>query len=152
MFKSWRFIVLVLVLALGACATPPQRPPLAIDSVAKSAADMAQSMVGKPYKYGGTTPAGFDCSGLVQYSYRKVGIKLPRATSALFTATFTVRSRDLRRGDLLFFNEDGEKNSHVGIFLGDGRFVHSPASGGVVRIEKLDSDHWKKTFSEAHRV
>jgi cell wall-associated NlpC family hydrolase len=120
--------------------------------MAESAADIAQTMIGKPYKFGGTTPKGFDCSGLVQYSYRKAGIKLPRATGAQLAQTSAIRKRDLRRGDLLFFNEDGQENSHVAIYLGDGLFVHAPSSGGTVRIEKLESAHWQKTFSAARRV
>jgi cell wall-associated NlpC family hydrolase len=143
----------MLCLCLAACATaPPQRDPLATDAVASSAADFAYSMVGKPYKYGGSKPSGFDCSGLVQYSYRKAGIKLPRATGAQLSASLAIRLRDLRRGDLLFFDEDSERNSHVTIYLGDGLFVHAPSSGGTVRVEKLDSAHWKKTFSAARRV
>ncbi len=138
---------------LCACASgPPPRPSLATDEVAGSAASTAEAMVGKPYKYGGSSPGGFDCSGLVQYSYRKAGIKLPRATGAQLGFAAPVRLRDLRRGDLLFFDEDGGRNSHVGIYLGDGQFVHAPSSGGIVRVEKLDSSHWKKTFSEARRI
>jgi cell wall-associated NlpC family hydrolase len=149
--KYWRN--LSAVLCLSACVTAPsQRDPLATDTVASIAADIAYSMVGKPYKYGGSKPSGFDCSGLVQYSYRKTGIKLPRATGAQLSATLAIRLRDLRRGDLLFFDEEGEKNSHVAIYLGDGVFVHSPSTGGTVRVEKLDSAHWKKTFSAARRI
>ena len=81
-------------------------------------------MIGKPYRFGGATPAGFDCSGLVQFSYRQAGLALPHNTEA-------------RRGDLAFFDEEGKKSSHVGIYLGDGRFVHAPSSGKVVRSDFL---------------
>jgi len=144
------------VLLLGACASAPEvRAPSAVtatDSVASKAADNALAMVGKPYRYGGSTPAGFDCSGLVQYSYRLVGVPLPRETHALRDRTRPVQARDLRRGDLLFFDEEGKKSSHVAIYLGTSRFIHAPSSGGRVRTDSLDLRHWRQHFVEARRV
>ena len=109
-------------------------------------------MVGKPYRYGGNTPAGFDCSGLVQYSYRQAGVSLPRETGELLRTSMPLRGAHLRRGDLLFFDQDGRKKSHVGIYLGDGRFVHAPSSGKQVRTDRLDAPYWKKHLSEARRI
>jgi len=109
-------------------------------------------MLGKPYKYGGNTPTGFDCSGLVHYSYSRVGIDVSRDTRTLKTQTSLTRVSDLRRGDLLFFDQEGLKSSHVGIFIGDGRFVHAPSTGGRVRTDRLDAAYWRKHFVEARRI
>ena len=109
-------------------------------------------MVGKPYRYGGATPAGFDCSGLVLFSYQQAGVKVPRETEQLRRHSQPVRVSSLRRGDLVFFDQDGKKNSHVGIYLGDGTFVHAPSSGKRVRTDRLDSAYWKKHLSEARRI
>jgi murein DD-endopeptidase len=108
-------------------------------------------MVGKPYRYGGSTPAGFDCSGLVQYSYRQAGVSLPHNTDKQRSASRLVKVADLRRGDLLFFNQEGKKYGHMGIYIGDGKFVHAPSSGKSVRSDRLDSPYWKKHLSEARR-
>jgi murein DD-endopeptidase len=109
-------------------------------------------MVGKPYRYGGSSPAGFDCSGLVQYSYRQAGVALPRNTDQQRSVSRPVRLADLRRGDLLFFNQEGKKYGHLGIYIGDGKFVHSPSSGKAVRSDRLDSPYWKKHLSETRRL
>ena len=109
-------------------------------------------MVGKPYKYGGSSPAGFDCSGLVMYSYKQAGIQLPHSTDKQRSTSKPVKVSELRRGDLLFFNQEGKKHGHVGIYLGDGRFVHAPSSGKSVRSDSLDSPYWKKHLTEARRV
>jgi murein DD-endopeptidase len=139
----------------AACASAPQSPPsrgpAVSDSVASRAADNALAMVGKPYRYSGSTPAGFDCSGLVQYSYAKVGVNLPRETLAQRQAGEPVRTNGLRRGDLLFFNQEG-KMSHVAIFLGGGRFVHAPSTGGKVRTDAMGAAYWRKHFVEARRL
>ena len=153
-----RFLLLpIALLVLYGCATEPSpssaRAQLkASDTTASKAADTAVSMLGKPYKYGGNTPAGFDCSGLVHYSYSRVGVDVSRDTRTLRAQTNPTRVSDLRRGDLLFFDQEGQKSSHVGIFIGDGRFVHAPSTGGKVRTEKLDAKYWQKHFVEARRV
>ena len=138
-------------LLLSACASGPTAP-VTDPASADRAAGSALKMVGKPYRYGGATPAGFDCSGLVQYSYKQAGVALPRATDAQLRASQPLRGQHLRRGDLLFFDQEGKKKSHVGIYLGDGRFVHAPSSGKAVRTDRLDSAYWKKHLSEARRI
>ena len=140
-----------LALLLGACASTPT-PPVTDPGSAERAAGYALKMTGKPYRYGGSTPAGFDCSGLVQYSYKQAGVNLPRSTEAQLKVSQPLRGARLRRGDLLFFDEEGKKKSHVGIYLGNGRFVHAPSSGKQVRTDRLDSPYWKKHLSEARRV
>ncbi len=109
-------------------------------------------MVGKPYRYSGGTPAGFDCSGLVQYSYGKAGVKLPRDTYSQRREGQLVSQSGLRRGDLVFFDQEGKKSSHVGLYLGDGRFVHAPSTSGKVRVDGLDAAYWRKHFVEARRI
>jgi cell wall-associated NlpC family hydrolase len=141
----------LLALLLSACAGTPSAPVTDPGS-AERAAGSALKMVGKPYKYGGSTPTGFDCSGLVQYSYKQAGVSLPRSTDGLLNASAPRRGSRLRPGDLLFFDQEGKKKSHVGIYLGDGRFVHAPSSGKTVRTDKLDSPYWKKHLSEARRI
>jgi murein DD-endopeptidase len=109
-------------------------------------------MIGSPYRFGGATPAGFDCSGLVQYSYRQAGVALPHSTDRQRTASRVVRLDDVRRGDLLFFNQEGKKHGHVGIYLGRGMFVHAPSSGKSVRSDRLESPYWKKHLTEIRRL
>jgi cell wall-associated NlpC family hydrolase len=146
----------IAVLLLAACASAPPSPPAhvgpASDAVASRAADNALEMVGKPYRYSGSTPAGFDCSGLVQYSYRKAGLDLPRETQTQRYLGQPVSRSHMRRGDLLFFDQEGKKHSHVGIYLGERRFVHAPSSGKHVRNDSLDSPYWKKHLSEVRRL
>lgn len=151
----WAFVFLVA--ALAGCAGAPQAPerePVvrASDETARKALAHAREMVGRPYKYAGSTPAGFDCSGLVQYSYGKAGVRLPRETRSQRQSTVLVSARNLRPGDLLFFDQEGAKASHVGLYAGDGRFIHAPSTGGKVRVDSLKSAYWKKHFVEARRV
>jgi cell wall-associated NlpC family hydrolase len=141
---------LLLVLVAGCAST--SNVPVADPASADRAALYALKMVGKPYKYGGSGPAGFDCSGLVQYSYKQAGVKLPRETGDLLRTSTPLRGSHLRRGDLLFFDQEGKKKSHVGIYLGEGRFVHAPSSGKQVRTDRIDSPYWKKHLSEARRI
>jgi cell wall-associated NlpC family hydrolase len=141
---------LLLVVVAGCAST--SNVPVADPASADRAALYALKMVGKPYKYGGSGPAGFDCSGLVQYSYKQAGVKLPRETGDLLRTSTPLRGSHLRRGDLLFFDQEGKKKSHVGIYLGEGRFVHAPSSGKQVRTDRIDSPYWKKHLSEARRI
>jgi murein DD-endopeptidase len=136
-----------------ACASAPKSSvSIPEKPISNLAASTAAKMVGKPYKYGGTTPAGFDCSGLVHFSYRQAGISLPRSTAEQRRASQRVKLAELKPGDLLFFDERGTKNSHVGIYLGERRFVHAPSSGKSVRNDSLDNPYWKKSLSEVRRL
>ena len=151
-----RLLALLLPVLLAACATEPPAGSSfqpASRTAAEQAAGTALKMVGKPYHFGGSSPAsGFDCSGLVRYSYRQVGLALPHNTERQRLTGRHIQKAELRRGDLIFFDQEGKKNSHVGIYLGDGRFVHAPSSGKQVRTDRVDSPYWKKHFSEARRV
>jgi cell wall-associated NlpC family hydrolase len=145
---------LPLVLAAGCASAPHSQASLQVSqTAADQAAGQASKMVGRPYRFGGSSPsAGFDCSGLVQYSYRHAGITLPHSTDKQRSASRLVKVADLRRGDLLFFHQEGKKHGHVGIYLGAGKFVHAPSSGKTVRSDRLDSPYWKKHLSEARRL
>ncbi len=119
---------------------------------AARAAEHARNMVGKPYLYGGNSPDGFDCSGLVHYSFQRAGVSVPRTTRSQLAAGLPVTERALRTGDLVFFDQEGRKSSHVGIYIGDGRFVHAPSSGKRVRIDRLEERYWQEHFVAARRI
>jgi len=125
----------------AAAATPQER-----------AAAEAVKLVGAPYRYGGMTPKGFDCSGLVLYSYRQAGVALPHSTDQQRHLGKPVQRSELRPGDLVFFNQQGKKHGHVAIYVGHGEMVHAPSSGKRVRRDRLDSPYWKKHLSEARRL
>lgn len=146
-------LLAILPFALAACASAPTASQTgnAQASSAERAAALASKMVGKPYKYGGSSPSGFDCSGLVQYSFRQAGVALPHNTVQQRSATRLVKLAELRRGDLLFFNQEGKKYGHVAIYLGGGKFVHAPSSGKSVRSDALSNPYWKKHLSEVRR-
>jgi cell wall-associated NlpC family hydrolase len=111
----------------------------------------ARSQLGVPYRYGGATPAGFDCSGLVLYAYRDAGVALPRTAADQMAATAPLTLENAEAGDLLFFR-DGDRTSHVAIYLGAGQFVHAPSTGKNVSIDSLGSSYWRMRFARAGRV
>ena len=156
MTRLWLAILPAMVAILAGCSTSPEIPQQttirASNEIASNAVGYAKEMLGKPYQYAGDTPAGFDCSGLVKYSYGRAGISMPRDTQAQHRMSVLVSTRGLREGDLLFFDQEGRKKSHVGIYLGSGRFIHAPSSGGKVRIDSMNAEYWKKHFVEARRV
>lgn len=114
----------------------------------------ALNYLGIRYRYGGSTPdSGFDCSGLVAYvAEQSLGLKLPRNAAEISHVGQPVTEANLQVGDLVFFNTTGQRNSHVGIYLGDERFVHSPRAGGVVRVERMDQAYWTKRYNGARRL
>jgi len=140
----------LLALAFVACAAAAAAP----DAAAKRerAAAYVLKLVGAPYRYGGASPKGFDCSGLVLYSYRQAGISLPHNTDQQRHLGQPVRRSELGPGDLVFFDQQGKKHGHVAIYVGNGEIVHAPSSGKRVRRDRLDSPYWRKHFSEARRI
>ncbi len=113
----------------------------------------ATAMIGAPYRYGGSSPRGFDCSGLVVYSYAEAGyFGLPRSATALERRARPIALSELRPGDLLFFHLEGKKASHVAIYVSDRSFVHAPSSGK--RVEKVSFDHvyWGPRLELAGRI
>jgi cell wall-associated NlpC family hydrolase len=156
------FAVSVFALAL-ACASPqgpapapvpPPAPPPARSELERAAVvRVAESLVGAPYRYGGRGPKGFDCSGLVLYSFARAGIRgLPRSAEELESASRPVDLAQLQPGDLLFFRLDRKKTSHVAIYVGNRSFVHAPSRGK--RVERVDFDHvyWGPRLARAGRL
>jgi len=141
---------LVLAALLAACAGDPVDNSPGKSS-ATDASRVAASMVGKPYRYGGHGPGGFDCSGLVYFSYQRAGLIVPRSTSSQRARTRKVAINRVAHGDLLFFNQEGRHASHVGIYVGRDRFVHAPSSGKRVRVDALTDPYWKKHLVDARR-
>lgn len=114
----------------------------------------AMGFLGVPYRRGGTSgETGFDCSGFVQSMYQNtVGMVLPRRANEQAAATESIDRKDLQPGDLVFFNTLRRAFSHVGIYVGDGKFIHSPKPGAQVRVEDMGVSYWKRRFNGARRV
>jgi cell wall-associated NlpC family hydrolase len=102
---------------------------------------------GTPYRWAGSSPSGFDCSGFVMYVYGRIGIELPHNSTQLWGFGKPVAHRNLQTGDIVFFNG----LSHVGIYIGHGRFIHSPHSGDVVRVQRLWGSRYGRTYDGARR-
>ena len=162
-FKAM-FLTCFAVSALAACAVYPPAPPDGGPSTgttppgqsetATEVPFMALSLVGTPYAARGASPdTGFDCSGLVAYVYaRALQVSLPRNTLDLARAGTPVEAGELQPGDLVFYNTLRRPFSHVGIYVGDLRFVHAPSTGGAVRVEDMRIAYWTKRFDGARRI
>jgi cell wall-associated NlpC family hydrolase len=155
-----KFAPMLALLLCTACATspPPRSNYLAHGhSIGQDArndlAFYALSLAGTPYHYGGTSPrTGFDCSGFVRYVFRhSLDVHLPRTVKAMSRIGRPIRFSQLRPGDLVFYNTEHRRYSHVGIYLGKRRFVHSPSSGESVKVSNL-SGYWAKHYSGARRI
>jgi cell wall-associated NlpC family hydrolase len=112
---------------------------------------VAMSLRGARYRYGGATPDGFDCSGLVFYAHRQLGLMVPRTSRDQADTAESVKPRKLRRGDLLFFKIGSSRVNHVGIYIGKHRFVHAPGAGKPVTVNSLDDEFYAAKFSSAGR-
>jgi cell wall-associated NlpC family hydrolase len=146
-------VSVLIVILLSACASAPRKPPT---TAANDVLFRAIALVGTPYHWGGNTPrSGFDCSGLVDYVYRtSADMALPRTSHALseMDAPRVKHIGELASGDLLFFRTGHHGISHVAIYVGNGRFVHAPNSGGTVRLDNLSNPYWKRHFAFARRL
>jgi cell wall-associated NlpC family hydrolase len=153
-----RCIVLCATVLLVACGSAPPRPPghgptvpsLSVEQ-SSDIAIHALGLVGTPYRYGGNTPeSGFDCSGLIGYVYRsRAGVAPPRTVAQLAGFGQPIAADALRTGDLVIFGSG--RPFHAGIYVGEGRFVHAPSSGGTVRLDRLDSTYWVRQGSAFRR-
>ena len=142
----------IALLLVAGCAHAPTKPVAGYSAtVGDKAAATALTMIGRPYKYTGDTPAGFDCSGLVRYSYLTAGMDLPHGTKSLLGITRSVGLKNARKGDLLFFIQSGKKYSHVGIYVGNDQFVHAPSTGGFVRRDSITDRYWNKHYLDTRR-
>lgn len=149
-------IAVVLFLLASPGLAERTRAQAVVESAGSSAdlAISAISLVGVPYRYGGSDPAtGLDCSGLVQFVARiTLGLQLPRQAEAMSRVGTAVGQGQLRAGDLVFFNTLGRAFSHVGVYLGEDQFVHAPTQRGQVRIEAMAQPYWAKRYNGARRL
>jgi cell wall-associated NlpC family hydrolase len=173
-WRAARYLLLgTLILLLAACSSAPRKPQPTFKDSRSSLADLpargptantgtandvlfrAIALVGTPYRWGGNTPdGGFDCSGLVDYIYRNAaGLMLPHSSREMsqLTGQQVRQMTDLVSGDLVFFGGGGGI-SHVGVYVGKGRFVHAPNSGGTVRLDDIDGPYWRDHFAFGKRL
>ncbi|MCK5242653.1 C40 family peptidase [bacterium] len=149
--KRLGLLLVLLCFSISGCVTVLPRLPYS--GKVLPVITMAKSLQGKPYRYGGTTPKGFDCSGFVQHVFREAaGIRLPRTSRAQFSATRAVWLGSEQPSDLLFFNISGYGISHVGIYLGRGKFIHASQTGGKVRISDANQKYWQQRFRGVRRA
>lgn len=144
------------MLAMTGCASSPAAPAAHTAAGVPTLAThpgvrVATAMLGVPYHYGGSSPRGFDCSGLVYYAYREAGFRVPRTTGAQLRHARPILLSQLLPGDLLFFRLHSSRVSHVGIYVGDGWFIHAPSRGKRVSYESMQNSYWKSRLVTAGR-
>jgi cell wall-associated NlpC family hydrolase len=160
-------IITSLLILLSACSTTRQETsapaPAPVSAPVTKNNDEAQmnnlaiyamSLYETPYQYGGKSRVnGFDCSGFVQYVFQNsLGLQLPRTSAEMGRLGRPLTTAQLKPGDLVFFNTTRKRNSHVGIFIGENRFVHSPKTGKAIMITSLNDEYWSNHFNGARRV
>jgi cell wall-associated NlpC family hydrolase len=140
----------IALFAFG-CASGSQQLRGGIDG--EDLVNVARKQIGTDYHFGGGNPSeGFDCSGLVRYSFGKLGVTVPHSTQMLYGEGHKVSKGSLRPGDLVFFNITGHGVSHVGIYSGGDKMVHAPSAGEKVREEKISIKYWLQRFAGARRL
>ena len=142
-------------------ATPPvatrEEPKSNVEPMGRADADElisnAMGFIGVAYRFGGTSPTGFDCSGFMQYVFRKAfAVNLPRTSAAQASVGSYVSRSELRPGDMVFFRTHGSRISHVGMYIGNDRFIHAPRTGKRIEITSLSSKYWNARYATARRV
>lgn len=163
--RKWCLTPFLLILANCSSAPEPKAVPpsetvrawdgeggaASMRNRGETLADFALRLRGTPYRYGGATLDGFDCSGLVFYAHRQLGLLVPRTSRDQAEQAEAIKPRKLQRGDLVFFKIDSRKINHVGIYIGEHRFVHAPGAGKPVTINSLDDEFYADTFVSAGR-
>ncbi len=150
--------IVTLVLLLTACVSVDSdranNHKSASAAVRPALVNYAHSLIGLPYKFGGISPnTGFDCSGLVMHVYgKKAGINLPHNAKSISEYGSKITRADLRPGDLVFYNTLGNDFSHVGVYIGGNKFIHSPSSGKKVGVVDMQMQYWKQRFNGARRL
>ena len=166
----WGLVAAGLIAISGCSWAPVQEPPASGESgwlrwgdartgetvplpapEAAGIVSLAEQMLGVPYRWGGRTPAGFDCSGLVQYTFERAGYRVPRTSREQHRAASPVPIGEAQPGDLVFFAESG-RVSHVGIYVGEGRFIHAPSKGQRVKVSSIREEWYRQRFAGAGRI
>ena len=161
--KAWLCFFISLILIIAGCATPSQPTTTSAHNKTSSSesktfkrstplkyskghqiVSIAESLIGSPYRYGGATPNGFDCSGLVYYTHQQLDITVPRTTKQQAQHRPSKQLDAAQPGDILFFRIYGSSISHVGIYKGDGQFIHAPKSGKYVSYANLGDPYWRE--------
>jgi murein DD-endopeptidase len=149
-----RFFILACIIAIAGCASTPisKQDDSPVDAQSQSYPAIRDDLVryawralGTPYAWGGADPSGFDCSGLVYYVYNKAGLQVPRTTEEQLAMSTSMDVKQLKPGDLVFF-DTGFWQTHVGIYLGHGEFIHAPGSGEAVTLSSLNNAYWRETL------
>lgn len=141
---AWLITAAALILAGCGSSAPSRGTSDTLSAVQRSEIVLAAlGHLDTPYRYGGTNADGLDCSALVQRVYRRIGRSVPRSTREQARAARRVNPSHMQPGDVVFFAIDGRRISHVGIYIGEGRFIHAPSSRSRVRIEPLDNPYWQ---------
>lgn len=153
------FLSLFFFVLLVSCSSQPRyyeakQAPTSPNNTAQKQRliDIALQQRGIPYRYGGNSPnRGFDCSGLIQFSYAQVGKRIPRTTKQQFQSRRSVSLGKIRPGDLLFYATEGRRPDHVALYLGHGEMIHAPSSGKQVKITRLNNPYWRSRLIAAGR-
>jgi cell wall-associated NlpC family hydrolase len=152
-----KLFIIFLVALLGACGSSPQRSGTIgtiSDDTMNELVMYAMSLADTPYHFGGKTPDnGFDCSGFVDHVFHhSLGISLPRTSHEISQVGTFVKREQLRPGDLVFYNTQHSAYSHVGIYVGENKFVHAPKTGSQIRVEKMNEKYWLNRYNGARRI
>lgn len=163
-----RAFLSALILVVAGCGDPVKKvvilpnhhlQPIRITKVSHATGSQelllqSLSLIGTPYRYGGSSrDNGFDCSGMVQYVYKQaLQVNLPRTARDIAAVSTPIRKRDLQIGDLVFFNTNGQNYSHIGLYIGDGQFIHAPSSNGNIRTARLDQPYFNQRFTDARTL